>query len=174
MNKDNITIQRSTHQDFHNIKQLMLIGLKNDPKAFSVNYEDYINNSDEWWNSYITPYIFSIKDKMFIAFDNNKPVGMIGVLYDYKSRRKHIATIVWFYTTEEYRGNGIGRMLLDKAIEDAQTQGMIKITLFVNSSQEKAQLIYEKYGFSANGRLEKELKVGDEYLDTLIMEKFIN
>lgn len=173
MNKA-ITIRRSSPIDFQLIKSLMLTGLKEDPKAFSVDFEDYNQNSNDWWNNYISPYIFSIKDKMLIAFEDETPVGMIGVLYDYRSRRKHIASIVWLYVLKQHRGLGIGKKLLEKAIEDAKQQDMQKITLFVNSSQEKALNMYTKMGFKSNGKLEKELKVGQEFLDTIIMEMLLD
>jgi len=165
-----ITVKSASPADFQIIKNLMLTGLKEDPKAFSVDFEDYNKNSIEWWNSYISPYVFSLKDKMLLAFEGDTPVGMIGILYDYRSRRTHIATIVWFYISNNYRGLGIGKELLNKAIEDAKSQKMKKITLFVNSQQEKAINMYKKYGFTANGKLEKELLIGNEYVDTLIFE----
>lgn len=171
---NNIKINRANIGDFQAIKELMLTGLKEDPKAFSVDYEDYNDNSNDWWNNYINPYIFSLKDRMFIAFDNNKPVGMIGVLYDYRSRRTHVANIVWFYILNDYRGQGIGKELLQSAINNAKENNMLKITLFVNSQQENAIKIYNKFGFNQNGRLEKELKIGNEYIDTLIFEMILN
>lgn len=169
-----IIIKRASPIDFENIRNLMLTGLKDDPKAFSVDFEEYSQNSKEWWNSYISPYIFSLKDKMFLAFDNAKPVGMIGVLYDYKNRRSHIATIVWFYILKEYRGYGTGIALLKTAIEDIKTNGMKKITLFVNSKQEAAISMYKKNGFVQNGKLSNELLIDNEFVDTLIFEMELN
>lgn len=171
---NNIKIQTATFKDIKNIKELMIEALKLDPLAFSVNVEEYEDNSEDWWNSYITPYMFSAKDRMFLAYKEDKLTGMIGIVYDYKKRRKHSATIVWFYVLPEFRNQGIGRELLTKAIDNAkEDQNIIKITLLVNSQQENALKIYKEFGFKNNGKLEKELKVGDIFVDTIIMEKFL-
>lgn len=47
----------------------------------------------------------------------------------------------------EYRGNGIGRLLLLRAIDHASELGIPKVTLAVDPENPKAQRLYESLGF---------------------------
>jgi ribosomal-protein-alanine N-acetyltransferase len=52
----------------------------------------------------------------------------------------------------ERQGEGIGRWLLDKATQRAREQGMRSMLLEVRPSNERAQQVYLKYGFTEIGR----------------------
>ncbi len=55
--------------------------------------------------------------------------------------------IISFAVRKEFRGKGIGKMLLKSAIERLKTRGKKKITLEVRVSNVQAQALYEKLGF---------------------------
>ncbi len=55
--------------------------------------------------------------------------------------------IISFAVRKEFRGKGIGKMLLKSAIERLKTRGKKKITLEVRVSNVQAQALYEKFGF---------------------------
>jgi ribosomal-protein-alanine N-acetyltransferase len=52
----------------------------------------------------------------------------------------------------ERQGEGIGRWLLDKATSRAREQGMQSMLLEVRPSNERAQQVYLRYGFTEIGR----------------------
>ncbi len=171
---NDIQILEAQPKDLHEIKSLMLQALQTDPKAFSSDYSDYANNSNEWWNNYLFGYLYKHNAKMLIALINNKIVGMIGVLYDTKNRRKHVASIVWFFVDSDFRKEGIGKRLLTSMIEDIKKVPYIKkINLLVNTPQEKAINIYKSFGFKISGTLKQELLINNEFIDEHIMELFI-
>lgn len=170
-----VTYNKATFNDFENIKSLMLQALESDTFAFSVSHEEYQLNSPEWWHRYIDPFLFGFSQEMFLAKDNEKPVGMVGIIYDHIPRKKHVATMVWFYVLPEYRNMKIGSVLLNKIEERIKaTPAIKKLLLFVNEPQEKAIEIYKKYGFSESGRFKNELFINSNYYDVCIMEKFFN
>src|SRR5258706_11788583 len=92
-----IEITKAAYLDWSDIKEIMLIALKDDPLAFSVDHEDYAKNSDEWWKSYLSAFIFQLNAEMYMAKIGGKLVGISGVIYESKSRRAHIASIVWVF-----------------------------------------------------------------------------
>ncbi|MFS8130604.1 MAG: N-acetyltransferase family protein [Candidatus Dojkabacteria bacterium] len=166
------TIRKAELKDYSAIKNLMLIGLKEDPTAFSVSFEEYEPNSEYWWMGYINPFLTSVFQEMYLSFDGANLEGMVGITYDNKQRKKHIANFVWFYVEKSHRGKGIGRALIDKALEVLSTKKEItKLSLLVVATQEKAIEIYKKNGFEINGTLKKELKISSEFFDVLIMER---
>jgi RimJ/RimL family protein N-acetyltransferase len=168
-------IRKANSNDFELIKRLMLIGLKEDPFAFSVSFSDYEINPDYWWHNYIDPFTHGYSQAMFVAIEDNQIVGMIGIIFDTKERKKHIGSIVWFYVENKYRGRGLGSKLL-KQIEEyiLSIKTISKLSLLVNSPQREAIRLYNKNGFSQSGILRNELKIDDKFFDVLIMEKLIN
>lgn len=167
-------LSEATQQDSSAIKNLMLKALQTDPTAFSTDYSDYANNSAIWWQNYLFNYLVKINAKMLIAKDDDKLVAMIGVLFDSKNRRKHVASIVWFYVSPDARGAGLGNLLFSSLIKDIVSNPIIKkISLLVNTTQIEAIEIYKRYGFSVAGTLKNELLVNGEYIDEYVMEKYL-
>jgi ribosomal protein S18 acetylase RimI-like enzyme len=167
-------IQKAELKDYSAIKNLMLEALKEDPTAFSVSFDEYEPNTEYWWMSYINPFLYGNSQEMFLNYDGGSLVGTIGVIYDSKQRKKHIGSFVWFYVQKNKRGKGIGKELIKKALEKLENNKAItKISLLVVATQKEAIEIYKKYGFEINGKLKKELKIGSEFLDVLVMEKLL-
>lgn len=171
---ESFTIAEANINDFNSVKNLMLKALQTDPTAFSSDHSDYANNSDSWWQNYLYGYLNQFYSKLFLAKQDNKVIGMVGILLDSKNRRKHVASVVWFYIDPEYRKFGLGRELLTNLIEFAKTNKAIKkLTLLVNAPQHKAIAIYKEFGFSISGTLQKELLINNEFIDEYIMELFL-
>lgn len=61
----------------------------------------------------------------------------------------HITTIA---VRSEWRGRGLGELLLASLIESASEVGARRVTLEVRVSNETAQNLYRKYGFRQEGR----------------------
>jgi ribosomal-protein-alanine N-acetyltransferase len=60
----------------------------------------------------------------------------------------HITTIA---IRSEWRGRGLGELLLVSLIEEASDEGVRRVTLEVRVSNETAQNLYRKYGFKREG-----------------------
>ncbi len=52
----------------------------------------------------------------------------------------------------EAQGQGIGRKLLDFAVDHARSTGQTKLTLYTNAKMARNVVIYEKYGFTITHR----------------------
>lgn len=166
------TIRKAGLKDYTDVKSMMLTALKEDPHAFSVSFEEYQPNTEFWWMGYINPFLYNNSQEMFLAYEDKKFAGMIGITYDNKERKKHIGSFVWFYVKKEFRGKGIGKKLLEEALAKLDKNLSIqKIALLVVETQESAIELYKKFGFEINGTLKKELKFGPEFFNVLVMEK---
>ncbi len=69
----------------------------------------------------------------------------------------------------EYRGNGIGSLLLEKVIDSCKAESITGLTLEVRRSNVVAQRLYGKYGFSVAGS--RKAYYADNGEDALIMWK---
>lgn len=69
-----------------------------------------------------------------------------------------------------WQKKGIGTMLLKHMIEWAKNSGVLrKIQLNVRATNLPAIALYKKMGFEEEGRLKKQVKVREDYVDDIIM-----
>ena len=73
-----------------------------------------------------------------------------------------------------WQGHGVGRKLMDYAVEWARTApGIEKIELMVRSSNVRAVALYQSLGFEEEGRIRRRVKSGNSYRDDLAMALFV-
>jgi ribosomal-protein-alanine N-acetyltransferase len=92
--------------------------------------------------------------------------GRLAGYLDYEVYEDH-AKILGLAVLEEYRGNGIARKILRKALRDIKKTGYERAYLFVSKDNAIAQKLYADEGFSSAGLLEK--KINGE--DVLLFQK---
>ncbi len=112
---------------------------------------------------------------LYIAAEvNNKVIGYIDFQNGGLRRTKHAGSFS-IYILKQWRQSGIGSMLLSSMINWAEENPLIeKITLAVFSTNENAQVLYRKFGFTEEGRCPKDMKLSDgTYLDSVLMYKFV-
>jgi ribosomal protein S18 acetylase RimI-like enzyme len=74
---------------------------------------------------------------------------------------------------KEFWGYGIGTNLLNDSIIWADTNEIKKITLNVLETNEKAIMLYKRYGFEVEGVLKKDKRLSDgNYYSTVVMGRF--
>lgn len=105
-------------------------------------------------NSLLYKFIFDfmkITDvNYWIAVDDSgsKVIGITG-LYSYIEDREDAYWLGYTCVDPDFRGQGIGRELVDLAIENSREAGKKFLRLYTSSSPEQstAQILYEKKGF---------------------------
>ena len=123
-----IEIKKLPEDRWVDYRDLRLVSLKNEPIAFGSAYEEETILPDEEW-------IKRTKNTLF-ALINDKPVGMITCISNNRLKTKHVANIYGFYVRREYRGQGIGEILLEGAISLIKmNENIVKISLNVNPKQ---------------------------------------
>lgn len=102
------------------------------------------------FSKYIKKYDRDMKSlEYFIALDKNEKVlGIIG-LYSISKDFQDTYWLGWYCVDISERGKGIGKSLLDYAINVAKKRGKKYLCLFTSTdkNEAKAQKIYEKSGF---------------------------
>ena len=97
--------------------------------------------TDDLYNLFKMPGSF-----YWIAEDDGKIIGGCGI-YATSGLPEGCAELVKLYLLPEWRGKGIGRMLLEKSLESARISGYRQIYLESMPELGKAIGIYEKAGF---------------------------
>lgn len=74
---------------------------------------------------------------------------------------------------KEFWGYSIGKKLLKESVHWADSNGIKKITLNVIETNNKAIMLYKKYGFEVEGILKKDKILSDgKYYNTILMGRF--
>ena len=102
---------------------------------------------------------------------------IVGWLVFQSPKRKRLAHTGSFgmMVAKEYRGQGIGKLLLKELLNWAEQNPFIeKVSLGVFSTNTPAIFLYKQMGFVEEGRKINEVKVNDdEYADDVLMYKSV-
>jgi ribosomal protein S18 acetylase RimI-like enzyme len=149
---------------------LRLEALKTNPEAFSSSYEEEITNPT---NKYIER-LQSNTSFTFGAFENESLIGMVGLVRETYAKLKHKASIVGMFVRPEKRGSGVGRALLEAALQKARTlDGIEQVNLGVVSTNDSAKRLYSSIGFEVFGTENKALKIAETYYNEDFMVLFL-
>lgn len=108
----------------------------------------------------------------FVAIIDSKVIGWCDVIPKTRGPQKHIG-VLGMGIVSQYRGLGIGKMLLEKTIKASKEFGLEKIELGVFKDNIRAKNLYEKFGFFEEGLKKKSVKIDGNYVDEYIMGLFL-
>ena len=123
---------------------------------FQTEYrDDFKNLNIEWLQKYfvVEPFdeqqlsnpeteILDKGGKIFFVKDGDTIVGTASLLKEHD-----IYELAKMAVTEDYKGKGIGNLLMEHCIAEAKKLGTKKLMLISNRSLTPALTMYEKYGF---------------------------
>jgi len=114
------------------------------------------------------------RETIIVAEVNKAVVGWLEFQSPGPKRMSHTGSLAMMIQAE-YRGAGIGKMLLEKLLKWAKMNVLIeKVSLGVFSTNKRAISLYKKMGFKEEGRKTKEIKLDDnEYVDDILMYKWV-
>ena len=90
--------------------------------------------------------------------------------HSFPSTHDHLGNL-GIAVAKPFRRKGLGKTLMKEALEQAERKGFKIIKLTVAEDNEPAKRLYRKLGFKPVGRIPKGFKVGNKYIDELIMVK---
>ena len=149
--------------DYDEYKRIWLDCLKQHPGNFGATYEEGLHSKSlKLANAINASDEYNFAFGAFIA--GQKLIGLCGLITDPRIKARHRGEIVQVFVDPAYKGQGIGKKLLqlsiDKAFANEETE---QIVLSVASANENAIRLYQRFGFAEYGRLENFFKPGTEY-----------
>jgi RimJ/RimL family protein N-acetyltransferase len=105
---------------------------------------------------------------VFVAEQDGKVVGRLSLARDTHPASAHVADL-GLMVAADTRRQGVGRALLDAAVEWARGAGVRKLELHVFPWNEPAIKLYETFGFAREGLRRSHYRRRDEYLDAILM-----
>ena len=105
---------------------------------------------------------------VFVAEVDGQVVGRLSVSRDQHPASRHVADLGLMVAAER-RGQGIGRGLLEAAVEWARAAGVTKLELHVFPWNEPAIRLYERFGFEREGVRRGHYRRAGEEVDAILM-----
>lgn len=102
-----------------------------------------------------------------VALDGGKVVGWCDIVGSDRQSQAHIGTL-GMGMLAPYRGQGLGRRLMQATLEAARARGFERITLHVHANNDRARRLYEQMGFKFEGVMRRAFKV-DDYCDDVVV-----
>jgi len=120
---------------------------------------------------FIREFASDSKD-FFVAETDDRIVGNLGISVFDRPQTCHRARLD-MSVLRSFRGQGIGSRLLDTAIDWCKSRSLRRLELEVLSNNPRAQRLYERKGFVIEGRNVGAVEVDGEYVDFILMCRFI-
>ena len=95
------------------------------------------------------------KDGLWVGKIDGEFVGSIAIDGNPRDEEEEGARLRWFITPSELQGAGIGKQLIDAAVDFCETTGHKRVFLWTFEGLDAARTLYERKGF----RLAKEHKI---------------
>jgi len=103
-----------------------------------------------------------------VALDQDRVVGWCEVRRDLLPGRAH-SGMLGMGLRAPYRGKGLGRQLIEQALQAARERGFERIELMVRSPNARAIRLYSQVGFSEEGRKRDAVRLDEGSEDEVLM-----
>ena len=91
---------------------------------------------------------------------------------DYSHTFDHVA-IIGTYVDLSWQGQGVARQLSEATFEAAKKLGFEKLFAYVLADNARGLAFYSKLGFRIVGTARRQAKIGQRYVDEVMIEKFL-
>ena len=100
--------------------------------------------------------------QLWVVLDRDEIIGSIAII----KTGAHVAQLRWFLISADYQGKGIGRKLMDTAMEFCREQEYTHVFLWTLHTLDAARYLYEIYGFKPT-----ESKPNSEWTSEILTEE---
>jgi len=108
-----------------------------------------------------------------VAKDGPQVVGWCDIRPGWPDTLRHCGS-VGMGLLPAYRGQGIGRRLLEACLVAARQAGITRVELEARADNDAALRLYTRMGFAHEGTKRRGMKVDGQYVDTLSMALFLD
>ena len=131
---------RSTEtEDWMLLRKVRLAALLDTPTAFGVSYQTAAAYTDEQWKVRAS----STGTVFWLAFEQDRPVGLIGVAVS----STHRFNLIGMWVEPVARGSGVATQLVEVVKARAIAEGFDRVFLDVSPDNARASNFYLKQGF---------------------------
>lgn len=161
-----ITVRRAVTDDLKRILEIYNQGIEDRIATLETEIKD-LPFMESWFSDHQERYAVEVAEK------DNKVIGWASLNpYSHRCAYNGVADLS-IYVDREFRGKGVGTILLPALEEVAKENNFYKIVLFTFPFNEKGQGLYRKIGYREVGVFEKQGAMEGKFIDVMIMEKLL-
>lgn len=160
-----VVVRRATPGDAAALVELGR-AVSSEPEGWLITDRDWRDQADE--RRYLRAVRRSPHAAVFVAETPAGVVGRLSLARDSHPASRHVAD-VGLMVAAGYRRRGIGRALLEQAVEWAKETGIEKLELHVFPYNEPAIRLYEEFGFEREGLRRAHYRRAGELVDAVLM-----
>jgi RimJ/RimL family protein N-acetyltransferase len=170
--KTEVSIRNAEESDKHSLIHFMKEIFET--SEFLATKPEEFNLTIDQESSFITECKNLPQNLLLLSFFKNELVGLVDLAGGSKERRKHSGELDIFIK-KDFRGKGLGKILLQETLHWAKTQSPLKrIGLSVFSTHEVGLSLYKKMGFFEEGKKLKSVFTDKQgYIDEILMVYFL-
>lgn len=157
---EQVSITTLTAMQWREYRDLRLRALEESPDAFATTWAQARAYPDEEWAARLQRVSPDV-DLPLIARVGDRPAGLLWCRIE--SPGDAVAHLYQMWVAPECRGGGIGRTLMNRALEWARSAGVRTVVLGVTAGDRPARRLYESAGFLPAGELES-LRPGSDLM----------
>lgn len=158
-----IAIRTFRPEDAAALMALRVEALAAHPEAFGSSVAEELPGVPAWLAAHLDA------GRIYGAWDGGELAGMAGLWLEEAEKRRHRGGLWGMYVRAAWRRRGVGRMLVGHVLGRAAAAGLEQVHLGVGAENRAAQALYAAFGFQAYGTEPRSLKLGDVYVDELLM-----
>jgi RimJ/RimL family protein N-acetyltransferase len=140
--------------------------VSSEPEAWLITEGDWRNVGEE--RRYLRAVRRSPHAAVFVAENEDGIVARLSLARDSHPASAHVADL-GLMVAAGHRRRGIGRSLLEQAVEWARESGIEKLELHVFPHNQPAIKLYEQFGFEREGLRRNHFRRGGRLLDAVLM-----
>ena len=143
-------------------------------QEFTITLPYEFRATEETQRRLIESHLRTPTNLFLVAQHRDSITGMLEFYGEQRARRAHTGSF-GISVVKRWRGQGIGRALLEALLQWAEERSPIeKVCLSVFSNNDGTIRLYRKLGFKQEGRKLKQFKIGSgKYVDEILMYRFV-
>ena len=158
-------VRRAEPGDAQGLKELG-DAVGGEPEGWLVTTNGWRNVADE--RRYLRAIRRYPNAAVYVADLDGDIVGRLSIARDQHPASRHVADL-GLMVAQSYRRMGIGRALLQAAVEWGRQNEVRKLELHVFPYNEAAIALYEHFGFRREGYRKQHYRRGSDYVDAILM-----
>jgi ribosomal protein S18 acetylase RimI-like enzyme len=164
-----VPVRRLTPRDTHDYRALMLEAYERHPDAFTSTRRERERLPLSFWEARLARGRL-VEELVFGHFLGDELMGAVGLRFAASERLRHKATLFGMFVRPDARGQGVGRVLIRKALRYAKSRSPVSVVqLTVSEGNGAAQLLYERSGFTTFGREPRAVSIEGRYVTKVHM-----
>ncbi|HYS73598.1 MAG TPA: GNAT family N-acetyltransferase [Thermoplasmata archaeon] len=109
-----------------------------------------------------------VRNVLIVAVDRREVIGAADCHAGVFPKDRHIGGI-GIAIQDGWREAGLGRRLMERILEWMRARGFAKAELAVFATNVRARRLYESLGFIEEGVRRRHVRIGDDYVDEILM-----